>query len=122
MAIAMRVINETSGGAGSVSFDFVYDVLASENNYPISDDSEWYFKLNTSVKEKQVVSGVAIPVKIMKTLTDLSLNGAKQSRSNTAAAYTSITDMVEDYLFDTIQGHTANQFSSGVAAQGAMDI
>jgi hypothetical protein len=52
----------------------------------------------------------------------LVLNGAKQARADTAAAYTSITDMVEDYLFDIIQGHAADKFSSGVTEQGSLLI
>jgi len=120
MAITLRVLNEATNGSGSVVFDFVYDILASEDGYPISNENEFYFKVSTTTK--QVGTGANIPIKIIKKLDDLSLNGAKQSRSDTASAYSSVTDMVEDYLYDTIHGHTDGQYSSGVSAQGAMDI
>lgn len=119
MAINFTILNESNSRTGQVTLDFVYDVLASDKYETLNADNLFYFKMTTS---KTQVGGGAIPTKIAKTLSDLALNGAKQSRSNTALAYTSITDMVQDYVYDITQGHTANKYSSGCEAQGAMSI
>ena len=119
MAINVRVLNEVNSRTAQVQLDFVLDILASEDDYPLSTDCEFYFKFNTSTNQ---VGGGSIPVKVTKSLSDLALNGSKQSRADDATAYDSVTDMVEDYLFDFIHGHTADQYSSGVTAQAAMDI
>jgi hypothetical protein len=126
MAISLTVINEVGNGRGTVSIDFVYDILASSAiPYPVSSENEYYFKVSTA--SKQAVSGSSIPIQTIKSLDELALDGTgtpSQSRGIIANpnAYASITDMVEDYLYDFIHGHTADQFSSGVSAQGAMDI
>ena len=119
MAVTFTIKNELNNGTGTVTLDFVYDILASEKDYPLTNENQFYFKMNTS---KLAVGGAAIPVKIIKSLSELALNGASQSRTSTASAYASVTDMVEDYLYDFIHGHTLNQFGSGCSAQGAMNI
>jgi hypothetical protein len=98
--------------------------LASEDDFPLSTTYEFYFRANTSAVQDDGSGGRgdAIPIYITMSLSDLVLNGAKQARSDTASAYTSITDMVEDYLFDFIHGHVADKFSSGVTEQGKMLI
>jgi len=55
-------------------------------------------------------------------LSDLALGGVKQSSSNTANAYADVSSMVIDYTYDFIYGHTANQYSSGVAEQKPMQL
>jgi len=119
MAITVRVLNESNNRVGQIQLDLVLDVLASEDEYPLSTDCEFYFKMNTTSLQ---VGGGSIPVKVTKSLSDLALNGAKQSRTNVATDYTSVTDMVEDYIFDFTHGHTADQYTSGCTAQGAMSI
>jgi hypothetical protein len=119
MAINVTVLNESSSGTGSISLDFVFDILASAEDFPISTENQFYFRLTTNSTQ---VGGGSIPVKVMQSLSDLALNSAKQSRADDASAYSSVTDMMEDYIFDFIHGHTDDQYSSGVSAQGAMNI
>ena len=122
MAINVTVLNEDNSKTGQIQLDFVLDILASEDDYTTPNtECEFYFKMNTSTKQ---IGGGDIPVKVTKSLSDRSLNGTHQSRPAVAPViqtdpYASITDMVEDYLFEFIHGHTANQYTSSVTAQGA---
>jgi hypothetical protein len=124
MAVTVSVLNESNNRTSSISFDFVYDILASEKDFPLSTNYEFYFKALTSAKQDDGAGSADgdIPIYINMTDTDLVLAGAKQARSDTAVAYTSLTDLVEDYLFDIIHGHAADKFSSGVEEQGQMLI
>jgi hypothetical protein len=122
MAINVTVLNEENSNSAAITLDFVMDILASEDDYPLSTEYEFYFKMNTT--SRQETTGAAIPVKVTKTLSDLALNGNNQTARNSGStdAYDSITEMIEDYLYDFIHGHTADQYGSGCTAQGAMDI
>ena len=114
MAINVTVLNEDNARTAQIQLDFVLDILASEDDFPLSTECEFYFKMLTT--SKQVVSGSSIPVKVTKSLSDLALSGTgtpAQSNSGSTSVYTSITDMVEDYLYDFIHGHMANQSGSG---------
>jgi hypothetical protein len=119
MAVNVSVLNESNGRTGTISIDFVLNILAAEKDYPLSTDCEFYFTVTTN---KTAVGGGAIGPVVMKSLSDLALNGNKQSRSDTGSAYTSVTDMVQDYIYDFIHGHIADKYSSGVTARAAMNI
>ena len=113
MATNIQVYSNANSTSMSCSVDFVGNVLVSSLSGP-SSAIEYYFQISTSSKTD---SGAAIPVKIIKDLGTLALNGSVQSASNTTADYIDIDSMITDYVYDIVHGHTANQFSSGCSVQ-----
>jgi len=115
MAINLEIYDETTSRSQSISFDFSAEVLADETSAP--GTIQWFFKITTGAVD---TSNIGYQPKIVKTFSDLALNKTKQSANNTAAPYATIKAMVDDYAFDILQGHTANQFSSGCTAKAPM--
>jgi len=86
--------------------------------------NQYYFKITSSARQD---NNAVYPVKIVRSLgatpanvASLALNGKVQSRTNTAGAYSDIRAMIEDYVYDFINGHTADKFSSGCTEQRPM--
>jgi len=111
-----RIYDETAGSTKSVSVDFLGNILAS-SDIAFASDLSYYFRIKTTVRD---TDGNTIPESVVLSLDELVLNGVKQRRTDTAAAYTSIDDMIQDYLYDFVNGHSANQHSSGVAYRAPM--
>jgi hypothetical protein len=118
MAISVAVYNSVTRTRRNVSVDFISEVLAS-NAAVGTPTVEWFFKFSTTTRD---TGNNVIPVKLVDAQTDLALNGTKRSSSNSAVAYATITEMVEDYLFDLVNGHTADQYSSGATEQLPMSF
>jgi hypothetical protein len=76
-----------------------------------STELSFYFRVSTSARD---TDGGSLPEYLVMSLDELALNGVKQRRTDTAAAYTDINDMIEDYLYDYVNGHAADLHSSGV--------
>jgi len=95
--------------------DFVGDIVAVGNS--VSACKEHFIKLTTSARD---TDNHTLPANIVTGLSDLALNGNKQSRFNLSNAYPDIKSMVVDYVYDYINGHTANQWGSGVSEQKPM--
>ena len=120
MAISIPIYNNVNSISRTVTVDFVGDVLAPDSGVPpYASTPSYYFKFTTSAAD---TAGVTLRPKICLSLTDLALNGAKQSAVNTANAYADVNSMIVDYTFDYFYGHTANQFSSGVTLQLPMQL
>jgi hypothetical protein len=112
MAINISVYSNANSASQTMTVDFVGDVLAATDSNNTS--MEYYFKITTGARQD---NNVAFPIKIVRDLGEIALNKTKQSASNTAADYTNIDAMVTDYCYDFINGHTADQFSSGCTLQ-----
>ena len=120
MAVSISVYSNANATSRSVTFDFVGDVLAANDEVIGTNTAatEYYFKITTgSRQDNGSTSGIAYGAKVARRLSELALGGNKQSASNTANAYGDIKSMVVDYMYDYINGHTANQFLSGVSRQ-----
>jgi len=118
MAVTYRIYDETQATTRTVNVEFSGNVLAASygaNPYT----PRYYFNITTSARD---TSNLAFPNIVVLTLSDKVLNGAKQRRSDTAAAYTDIHDMLADYLYDLINGHAADLYSSGVAYKAPMSF
>jgi hypothetical protein len=48
MAVSVQVLNEDNNRTASISFDFVYDILASEDSFPLTTNYQFYFRATTS--------------------------------------------------------------------------
>lgn len=115
MSINLSIYDETLARSQSISIDFIAEVLADDTSSP--GTVQWFFKFTTGARD---TSNLVYTPKIVKSLSDLALNKSKQSAVNTAADYTSIQGMIEDYTYDYLQGHTADQFSSGCTAKAPL--
>ena len=111
------IYDQTTNRNRQISVEFLGNVLADSLGTATDPSVRYYFRITTSAR---TTDGEAFPNQLVLDLDELVLNGVKQRRSNTAAAYTDITDMIEDYLFDMVNGHAANLHGSGVAARAPM--
>jgi hypothetical protein len=118
MAVTYRIYDETAQTTKSVSVDFLGNILAQSAGSFISEVT-YYFRIRSSARD---TNGVQLPELLIMSLDELALNGVKQRRTDTAAAYTDINDMIEDYLYDYVNGHSADLHSSGVAERAPMQF
>jgi hypothetical protein len=121
MAVSIQIYSNSNATTKTVSIDFAADVLAASFGTSTGSDVQYFFKLSTGARDE---ANVALPVKVVKSLNELALNPTnalqKQSATNTNVAYTSIKSMIVDYVYDYVEGHTADQFTSGCTLQRPM--
>ena len=111
-----KIYDESSKVTKSVTVDFLGNILAASGG-TFTSAPDYYFRIKTSAKD---TDNNTLPEILVLSLDELALNGVKQRRTDTAVAYTNINDMIEDYLYDYVYGHTADLYSSGVTARSAM--
>lgn len=120
MAISIAIYSNANSSSKSISVGFEGDIVASSNVSAVVDTGiDYFFKFSTGAKS---TDNVALPVKLNLGLSDLALNGVKQSAADSNVAYSTITDMITDVIYDYVNGHTADQYSSGVTAQSQMQF
>jgi hypothetical protein len=121
MAINVSIYSNANASSKTVSFDFVGDVLAATHETPFSPTNassvEYYFRVTTGASQDD---NARYPARVVRSLSELILNGAKQRKVNTANAYSDIKSMIVDYTYDYIHGHEANLYGSGVTEQRPM--
>lgn len=110
------IYDETSKSTKTVNVDFLGNILAGSSGSFVSEVN-YYFQIKTSSRD---TGNNALPEFLVMSLDELVLNGVKQRRINTAADYTNINDMIEDYLYDYVNGHAADLYSSGVTYRAPM--
>lgn len=116
MAINITIYKNSTGKTATVTVDFKTEIVTPGI---AGNCQESFFKFFTSAKD---TDGLALPVKYAADFSDLVLNGAKQRKANTAADYASINAMVEDYVYDYVNGHDEDLYTSGCTEQLAMLI
>lgn len=116
MAISISIYDETNKTTRVISVDFLADLAAFTGG---SDPNtvQYFFKITTASKDTSNLSYAPIYI---KDLSDLALNGAKRSSSDSAVPYEDIKTMVTDYIYDMIYGHAANKYSSGCGLKAPM--
>lgn len=120
MSINLQAYDKTSGNRRSIAVGFEADKLASPKDASFSQDTRYFFKFTTSARD---TDGQPFKVKIAEGLDDLVLDGQKQLATNTADAYTDINAMINDYLYDYINGHVENaNGTTGVDAQAPLQF
>jgi len=126
MAININIYSNANSSSKTVTFDFVGEILAA--NHPDFNPSpanvastEYYFKVTTSASQD---NNAAYPLKIVRSLSELVLAGGTvdqhQRMSNYTNAYPDVRSMVIDYVYDYINGHAADLYSSKCSAQRPM--
>ena len=116
MAINISIFDKATNRSKTVSCDFLADFLADTSG---SDPNklQYFFQLSTAATD---TSNIRYQTKYVKKLSDLALNGNKRSSVNSAVEYEDVTTMINDYIYDYIYGHTANQFGSGCPLKAPM--
>jgi hypothetical protein len=95
---------------GTIQIDFVGADAVAPITGAMSHDLKYFIVMSTSQKDD---NDMVMQPKINNGNTDLALNGAKQSASDSAVAYADIQAIVNDYTYDLINGHSADQYGSG---------
>ena len=120
MAVNIAIYSNANSTSKSISVDFEGEILAASNATSYTTDIDYFFKFNTGARTDD---NIALGVKLNLGLSDLVLNGAYQSAPPLSSnAYSDITDMITDVVYDYVHGHTANQYSSGVTVQNPMQF
>lgn len=117
MAINLQVYSNAYNTTKTIVVDFVAQVATITDDLSVNDNLRYFFKFTTGARD---TSGLAYSPRVVEDLSDLALNKTKQSAVNSAAAYSNVKAMIVDYVYDYINGHTADQYSSGVAAKAPM--
>ena len=122
MPVKEEIYNNISGGSSYVNVSFTNTILTQD---PSSATQIYYISFVPKSSAKDT-GGTTLPTKAATGLNDLCLGGnvasATQSSANVGSDYTSINNLVADYMYDYIDGHTANQFLTGVRAQLPLDF
>ena len=119
MAISVQIYSNANSSSKVVTYDFVGDVLAASDELlgVNTASTEYYFRITTGATQDD---NTPYEAKVARSLSELVLNGVKQSATDTNAAYSDVKSMIVDYTYDYINGHTADQYSSGVTEQKPM--
>jgi len=119
MAVNIAIYSNANSTSKSISVGFEGEILAASNASSYTTDIDYFFKFNTGARTDD---NIALGVKLNRGLSDLVLNGSRQSAANDSNAYSDITDMITDVVYDYVHGHTADQWSSGVTVQNPMQF
>lgn len=113
--ISVQIYDETANQIRGIDIDFINEVLSTSTvNTPTM---QYFFKMTTGAVD---TSSINYQPRVVRLMSDLALNKTKRSSTNSNTAYADITTMVQDYVYDYIYGHTANQFSSGCTVKAPM--
>ena len=115
----IKIYSNVSGNTKTVKLDMYYDVVVDENLLVSPTENIFYIKLSTTARD---TDNLTYKDKLIYATNTLSLNSTKQSAVDSSNAYSSIDTMITDYLYDYINGHVADKFSSGVTAKSPMEI
>lgn len=119
MAINLQIYSNAYNTTKTITVDFVADVATIIDDSSIDDTTRYFFKLTTSAKD---TDNLSYTTRVVADLSDLALNKTKQASSNIGTPYASIRSMILDYVYDYINGHAEDKFSSGVHYKAPMKV
>jgi len=117
MTTRLEIYSNADSETKTVTVDFTSAVSAFTTDATSNPQNRFYFIFKCSARDS---ADLRYADRIVEDQDDLVLNRTKRSISDSNTAYTTITDMVTDFVYDYINGHTADQFSSGVGAKASM--
>lgn len=117
MAINLQIYSGVNNTTKTVTVDFIVNIAAFTTDSTINDSNRYFFKFTTSAKD---TSNLSYTPRFTMKLSDLALNGNKQSNGGSSDPYANIKSMVMDYVYDYIHGHTPGQSGSGCTAKAPM--
>jgi len=118
MAISISIYSNGNTTSKTVTFDVQSSILASSYDLPVGRTAmDHYIVAKSSARTSD---NSLLPTQTIVSLADLALlgpSGNSHSRTTSTTAYSNVTALVEDYLWDYVYGHTANQSGTGVVVQ-----
>ena len=117
MSISVQIYSNANSSSKSITFDFVSDILAPTDVATNTTSNAFYFKVTTGGTQD---NNAVFPVKIVRSLSELVLNKQKQRINNVATDYNTVGEFITDYIYDYINGHTANLYGSECTLQRPM--
>jgi len=127
MSERLEIYNNAGATTTVITFDaeVAYDIVSGEDAAP-TGQTDVYIKLTPRGRVRDTAGGT-ITSKVIRSLDDLALTGdayeQKQSWQNANTAYNTISESIEDYMFDFVNGHTAAQWGlTGLEAQLPIDF
>ena len=122
MAINISVYSNANAASKVINFEFYGDVLAANDEIIGTNTSaiEYYIKASTGAR---LDDNTVAPIKVLRKMDDLALmgNGVGTGKSHSISQdntnYTTIKQMITDYVYDYVHGHVADQFGTGCRAQ-----
>lgn len=121
MAISFRIINPINNRAAQINVTLEANLLVDPSNY--NSDLDYYFKFQTSGNN---TADQRIGPQVVQALDELAVKGSggvsKSIDEGNSTPYASIKEMVEDYVFDIMNGHSANHGSTGSTERLPIDL
>ena len=114
MAIQFQAYSNVSGRNATVNVDIQAQFVAKDSGAGANFEMDYFISASTQNRNTQ---NQVIPVKHARGLDSLALNGQSQSATNSSADYSNVKELVQDLVYDIVNGHDANQFGSGVSEQ-----
>lgn len=108
--------NVGGGTAKTITVNLNADFLVADNPNPTLT---YYVIVSTTSKN---VNNGNIDNSYIMSLGQFPLNGTHRSATNSTTPYTTVTELVNDYVYDMVNGHSANQYSSGCSARLGMQF
>ncbi len=116
MAVNIEIYSNDNVASRTLTIDFAAELRSSSID-GLSNQMEYFFKLNANAVD---ATDKAFMPKIVNALDQLALNRTKQAIVNTANAYSNVHEMITDYIYDFVNGHAQDKFSSGASYQAPM--
>ena len=121
MAINFRISNPINNRSTQVTVSFEANLLVDPSDY--NTDLDYYFKFQTSGID---TGGQRPSPQVVSSLSQLAVQGSGGSSQSidegNSTPHTSIKEMVEDFVFDIMNGHDANHGSTNSAERLPLDL
>ncbi len=119
MALTVNVYDVTNNVSGQITVDFACEILADSTEGTYNPEQRYFFKFTTASKDQDNLPYIP---RVVKDFGELALNKTVRSASNSTTDYATIKELVDDYIYDYINGHDADQFLSGASYRAPMKI
>jgi hypothetical protein len=118
MAITLSIYSNVYNTTKSITVDFqTFPIATLPHDVTADLDNRYFIKITNTNRD---TNNLAYSPVIIESLSDLALNGQKQSAVDTANAYADIKSAIIDYIYDFVHGHTAGQYGTQVTAKAPM--
>lgn len=123
MAISISIYSNSNTSSKTVTFDVQSSLLASSYDTLTGRTALDHYIVSKSSAKQDDGSNTNLATRAIIGLGDFPLQGPtgnSHSRVTSTTAYANVTALVNDYLWDYVYGHTADQSSTGVSVQAPM--
>ena len=112
MSLKIPIFTPEDNSTINLVADFVISPATLSNDPTADWAPRAFIKITTSARD---TDGLTYDPRVVGDLITPVLNGQKQRYTDTSDPYPTINDMFNDYIYDYMEGHAADLYSSGVA-------